>query len=565
MRDVTFPPAPRARLRSESGTALIMAILASLLLLVFAISFSVLANLEARIGINDFEARKAQFVAEAGFEAVRNHLRPVPSRPNGYTNVLGNTYTCTAAGVCTCTTGDVPVRPAAAACAVFLNLNSLRGGVPTGTFTVRVDNDVEDTGGFNADTNSQVILTSLGTSATSQARAMVRVKTLIDDPWKHVCSSTGSCEQYQGDNPCTPQGVSITPCKREDPHGPKTFPALPSPTTIDIAPTTDGRYGCILDSATQTGWAQRYRDENAGVVLNVTPIPVIGNATKSQSYFDQALNIDGAALGAAGLILPSHFGRNHRRYCEAGAAGCNPGDPALGDANLDPNTLGCGVVVDGDLTNGNSLKHYTTNAAVNGDPITLYVTGTFRVGNRTHMLGTVVVHGNNLPTPDIDVDLSPDFCLNRFSNGNNCGVAKTATNGCVALTEGCFQEAPEAPGYPLAMLVFHPGAGAGTAPPGENTLAKISNVGVSISGIVFSAGRIEFSPVSIDGGVLAYYVEFQGSTQVQYNITYGAAAPPPGFETPAGSTSADLMLSTWLDCQQAGAIPTTGTIPPDCN
>jgi len=263
-----------------------MAIMASLLLLVFAISFSSLANLEARIGVNDYRSRQAQLIAEAGFEAVRNHLRLVAQNYNDH---LGNTYTCDpgASPACSCTTGANGT-----AAGVLCSLNGLFP-VTNGRFTIRVDNDPEDPGfAANQDLNGQVMLTALGRTTSATGRAQARVQVLLDDPFKHVCASDDvqpDCANYQGDNPCTPGGIFVDPCQPEDPHGPKVFPGLPTPDTSMIVPG-DGRHDCI--NTPGLGWATRWAAENAG-----NPNPEV-----LEAYFNMALSVDAQLLEAQGWI-----------------------------------------------------------------------------------------------------------------------------------------------------------------------------------------------------------------------------------------------------------------------
>ncbi len=548
------------RLWSEEGTALVMAVIAALLLLVFALSFSSLSNLEARIGVNDYRSRQAQMVAEAGFEAVRNHLRPVLT---DYTNFLGNTYTCDPnAGPCTCTTGA----------------NGTANGVPctttgifavsVGNFTIRVDNDLEDPGRVpvpETDTNGEVMLTALGRTGLGNGRAQARVQVILDDPFKHVCSSDdlqAACSTYTGDDPCTQAGIFVQPCQPEDPHGPKVFPGLPSPTTIGI-PLLDGRRGCIPI------WATTYTTEN-GLPLTAD-VKVIGNANPAQSYFDMALGIDAQALYNADLppnrwIPDPPAGRTRQAYCAA--CGINP-PPAPASQ------LGCGLVLDvvtWTTPGGGSVKYINklANAAGEttlGSGVVVYVTGTVNTGNNTHIQGTLVLHGNNIPGTGAgasDVLLSPRFCANRLSAGIACGGVNTTLFNAGNDGAGNLN----APGYPFAMIIHHPGIGAGgdPPPPQQNTVAQLSSTGVVISGIIFSTGNVEFNPIQVDGGVVAYGVDIQGNTQFVYNNTYGAAAKK-GVSIPAGAYSAQFMRSTWLHCRNTdpNSVFTSPDEPATCN
>ena len=537
-------PAPwKERLWNEDGTALFMAVVAALLLLVFALSFSSLSNLEARIGINDYRARQAQMVAEAGFEAVRNHLRPVLT---DYANFLGNTYTCNPGG-CSCTDGA----------------NAVANGVPcttagifavsAGNFTIRVDNDLEDPGRVavpETDTNGEAMLTALGRTGAGNGRAQARVQVILDDPFKHVCASDdvqADCANYQGDDPCTQAGILVQPCQPEDPHGPKVFPGLPVPTTIGISPLDVGRYGCI--NTPGTGWATRWTAEG-----NLGDPQVLGNADATKSYFDMALSTNAQEIEAAGWIPAAPLGRTRQAYC-----------PACG-INLPPapaSQLGCGLVIDGDwpsMGGGAATKHINTLATLAGESssantVVVYVSRRMAVANRVHIQGTVVVHGN-ATAGDFDIDLSPDFCLNRVSNGSDCGVPNTDPPNNVF---------PGAPGYPFAFVIWHPGNGAGDPPP-QNTIAKISNTGIKVSGIIYSGGSVQFNPISVDGGVVAWDVEIQGNSLLVYNNAYGGAAKK-GFAIPAGAYSAQFMRSTWLHCRATDAdnVFTSPDIPATCN
>ncbi len=563
-------PAPwKEPLWSEDGTALVMAVIAALLLLVFALSFSSLSNLEARIGVNDYRSRQAQMVAEAGFEAVRNHLRPVLT---DYTNFLGNTYTCDPnAGPCTCTTGangtanGVPCTTTG----IF--------GVSVGNFTIRVDNDFEDPGRPaipETDTNGEVMLTALGRTGFGNGRAQARVQVILDDPFKHVCSSDdlqAACSTYTGDDPCTQAGIFVQPCQPEDPHGPKVFPGLPSPTTIPIPALGDGRFGCIPT------WAATWVAEG-----NPLPVRVIGNANPAQSYFDMALGVDALNIFNAdggGVWIPDAPGapaRNRRGYCPVpGVGGCNLGDPALGNANLHPNTLGCGLVLDVPVwttPGGGSIKYINklANAAGEttlGSGVVVYVTGIVNTGNNTHVQGTVVLHGNNVPGTGAgasDVLLSPRFCANRLSAGIACGAVNTTLFNAGSDGAGNLN----APGYPFALIIHHPGIGAGgdPPPPQQTTVAQLSSTGVVISGIIFSTGNVEFNPIQVDGGVVAYGVDIQGNTQFIYNNAYGAAAKK-GVSIPAGAFSAQFMRSTWLHCRNTdpNSVFTSPDEPATCN
>jgi type II secretory pathway pseudopilin PulG len=76
------------RLRSDGGSILVAAILAMLLLGVFALSVSALADLESRLGVNQKAAQQALNLAEASLEHGRNMIRDaatvIPPTFNAY-------------------------------------------------------------------------------------------------------------------------------------------------------------------------------------------------------------------------------------------------------------------------------------------------------------------------------------------------------------------------------------------------------------------------------------------------------------------------------------------------
>jgi hypothetical protein len=96
----------------------------------------------------------------------------------------------------------------------------------------------------------------------------------------------------------------------------------------------------------------------------------------------------------------------------------------------------------------------------------------------------------------------------------------------------------------LAYLIYDPVAAVALAPqPTANPLNQQgtcgdmgSASGTEIHGIVYSGGNLEFNPVAVDGGVIAFQIQTQSSSAVYgYNPTFGDAAPPAGFPTGQGN------------------------------
>jgi hypothetical protein len=106
-------------------------------------------------------------------------------------------------------------------------------------------------------------------------------------------------------------------------------------------------------------------------------------------------------------------------------------------------------------------------------------------------------------------------------------------------------------GYPLAYLVYDPELPPPTANPlaPQNTFADMgSAAGTQIHGIVYSGGNVEFNPIVMDGGVVAFQIQTQStSASYGYNPTYGNAAPPPGFPEATANTVV-LVRKSFIVC-----------------
>jgi hypothetical protein len=111
-------------------------------------------------------------------------------------------------------------------------------------------------------------------------------------------------------------------------------------------------------------------------------------------------------------------------------------------------------------------------------------------------------------------------------------------------------------GYPLAYLLFDPVDAVTLAPqPTANPLnpqgvcADMGSAsGTEIHGLVYSGGHVEFNPVVVDGGVVAFEIQTQStSSAYAYNPTFGNAAPPPGFPEGSGNTVV-LVRKSFIVC-----------------
>ena len=162
--------------RDEGGVAIVLAMVVLLALSTLVVAFLAVSAFEPQISANLTSGTQARYVAEAGIEAAFDYL----ANNTDWSVVL-------AAAGATCATGGIV--PTTTANNALPGLTSV-----SGTFTVRVRNDclANDTlitgttldtangGGATVDTNSRLILTSVGTlgTATKTIKVVIRKATL---------------------------------------------------------------------------------------------------------------------------------------------------------------------------------------------------------------------------------------------------------------------------------------------------------------------------------------------------------------------------------------------------
>jgi Tfp pilus assembly protein PilX len=197
--------------RNQRGSALMIAVIAMLIMGVLSLSFSLLANIESRIGVSYKQQAQAEALAEAGLEMARDAVRNAGANGTGFLSVFGNVW------------GGASKQ--------------LNGG----DFWARIDNDcaglntvsalIEESVGCNntADNNHRAVLTAWATVGTGAGRARVRAMLGEDDAWKHVCADSkndangGICTKNTKGNP------TVSPSDQSHENGPKGFDELPRP------------------------------------------------------------------------------------------------------------------------------------------------------------------------------------------------------------------------------------------------------------------------------------------------------------------------------------------------
>ncbi|MGH2651173.1 MAG: hypothetical protein ACRDHK_08195, partial [Actinomycetota bacterium] len=119
-------------------------------------------------------------------------------------------------------------------------------------------------------------------------------------------------------------------------------------------------------------------------------------------------------------------------------------------------------------------------------------------------------------------------------------------------------------GYPLAILIYDPELADPTITPTyapQDTCADLGAAGDNsiIRGIVYSGGHVQFNPLSVDGGIVAFEIQTQGSAGYSYNLEYGNASPPAGFPVGSGNLvvvirKSFIVCSTYSDETAAATV-----------
>ena len=507
-------------MRHQDGSVLIIAVIAMLILGILSFSFALLSRIEMTTGVNYKLQAQAEALAEAGLERGRDQVRIAADEGCGFTKWTDPSNSSSYG----CGTGLVK-----------LLFNGVALGA--GSYSVVIDNDCDPLvlasiadpscgGGSPArDTNETAILTAWATTANGQGRTRVRAVLGIDNPWKHVCSSSsqdnppGYCNEPANRN----GNPSIVPADpNEYPGGPAAYDDLPRPTlgcsaidplvhdptpgncplgTNDDYPYTSGRRYVIQGDATKG---------NCGTFGGVT----------FRGYFDCALTTPCEAPA-----------------CSPTRKACVPaGDPRLADTSRYYNASspgGCGTNT-GMVFVGSVNWNNDGDIGAAGNGRNMYVmNGTFSI-QRDDFHGVIVVEGNGGGGDDLQ-------------HRNQARIWTEQTN----TTHG-----RPVYGYPLAYLIYDPELPAPTANPlvPQNTFADMgSAAGTEIHGIVYSGGNVEFNPINVDGGVVAFQIQTQStSSSYGYNSTYGNAAPPPGFPVGSGNTVV-LVRKSFIVCANYAA------------
>src|SRR5205814_319855 len=128
--------------------------------------------------------------------------------------------------------------------------------------------------------------------------------------------------------------------------------------------------------------------------------------------------------------------------------------------------------------------------------VVVYVMGKVSVKNNVGVHGTLVLHGDGVAGGGSN----KDFGL----QGTNRIATHPCTAGSPAPAPGC--------GYPLALLGYNPNEAAPTTATGQSLRLDISNSNSVISGLVYTGGTADFSPVTVDGGLIGWDVNINNGS-----------------------------------------------------
>jgi hypothetical protein len=163
-------------------------------------------------------------------------------------------------------------------------------------------------------------------------------------------------------------------------------------------------------------------------------------------------------------------------------------------------------------------------------------------GNNRQMYGTVAVEGPPNPGGAIVFQVG----------GGGASKLWTGPNTCPA-------QPPWVPshqyGFPLVSVIYNPELPTPTVTPTyapQHHYADFGSANTEIHGMIFSGGHVQFNPLAVDGTIVAFEIQTQGSANYVYNSCYGVSTPPPGFPYGAGNQvviirKSFVVCANWRD------------------
>jgi hypothetical protein len=552
-------------LRNERGSALILAVIAMLILGVLGASFALLADVESRMGIAYKQQAQAEALAEAGLERARDFVRTAPTAPGGFTDWFNGT------DATHMLFSGVPLNDGVYAARIDNDCAAVIPGYPAG---IQEPNHEPGNAPCDnaADHNEIAVLTSWAT--TGNGRARVRAVVGVDNPWKHVCSNAkpdnnGFCNEPGNRN----GNPDVTPADPGDPNGPAAYDDLPRPILgcSKVAPGLHrGPHLLLVQLAGCAANGGMYPHPYP-VAFNVPPRFVLmgqdpaveatakrcnqdpGTGQSYYGYFDCALTTfcdpnppfnmpcgswglrkaclppgDTRVTPASGFFDPAHYvaydGVNGK--CGTGAGLGNPSETGM-------------VCMDW----AGGCNNFNQDVGSQARQFTMYVfRRSWSQGNNRSLYGTLVVEGPPNPGGAIVFQVGGGGASQIWGGPNTCPA-----------------QAPWVPsnqyGFPLVAVIYNPENPPPTVTPTyapQNHHADFGSANTQIHGMVYSGGHVQFNPLQVDGTIVGYEIQTQGSADYVYNSCYGLSTPPPGFPFGSGNQvviirKSFVVCANWRD------------------
>ena len=541
-----------ALVKNERGSALIMAVMAMLIMGVLSISFALLADIESRVGVSYKQQAQAEALAEAGLERARDAVRTAVTTPQGFTNWFNGPT----------------------ANHVLFSAQDLNGG----QYWARIDNDcavvntvpsaIEEPSHLPGatpcdnvtDFNQVGVITAWAVSG--QGRSRTRAVVGVDNPWRHVCSNAqpdnnGYCNE-PGNRNGTP---SVSPADPGDPNGPQAYTDLPRPILgcSRIDPEVHRTYGSstlgVGTNAARCGaWNSMYpyvspsgyapplpgaggprlvmmgelppSQGGTGRTCNDDPGPFAGTHASYFGYFDCALTTPCPAAICGAIRMACVYPTDSRVVALSGYTDTTNYAPRDAGGRCNANT---GMVFQGDWLNaptfGSQAQQYT-----------IYVMGNWSQQNNSQYYGTLVVEGTQA-----------GGIVYQIGNGATTAIWAGPTSGPAVPAGWTFSNQY---GYPVVALIYTPYLAPPTITPTYLPQDHYSDFGSSntqVHGMIYSGGHVNFNPLSVDGTIVAFEIQTQGSATYNYNSWYGINTPPPGFP-PGGGNQVVVIRKSFVVC-----------------
>lgn len=518
------------RVGNERGSAVLLAVLAMLVLGVLSLSFALLADVESQTSVSHAQQAQAEALGEAGLEQARDAIGAASSAGGHFTSWFNGVQ----------------------ATHVLFSGVELNGG----SYSARIDNDCSSViPGLSlaiqepnhqpgnrpcdnaTDHNGIAVLTAWATSGGGRSR--VRALVGVDSPWKHVCANarpdhTGYCNEPGNRN----GDPTVSPADPNDPNGPAAYDDLPRP-ILGCSRIAPGIHRGLHGLATQLNGCFAHPG------MYPHPYPVAPEAPPRLVVMGE----DAAAGGRTcyedpvtpGIRYFGYFDCALQTQCDpatmpCGSWGDRKGCVAAGDSRLatkptryvayDPvlGRCGSGGANETGLVCllGQGCSHFSQDVGSPQMQFTMYVfRQNWSQASNRQAYGTIVAEGTAAGGT-------------VFAAGRGASTALWAGPSQSPLPAGwAFSNQY---GYPLVAFVYNPEMAPPTVTPVYAPQDHVADFGSNsrIHGVIYSGGHARFNPLDLDGGVVTFEIQTEGSASYTYNTGYGDHTPPPGFPLGAG-------------------------------